>query len=155
MFKKLHILYIYLFICIVSSCSPIGRLTRLLDRHPELIDTVRTVTTVYRDTVIYVPVLGTDTVYKQTTVKDTLIVHSGTAHGQSWVTHDTLKLMVWQSDTVLKVKLDSVIKIIDAKNTEIITLKDRTKTDRYFKYGIALAVIVLLIVLIPRVFKKR
>jgi len=155
MFTKQHILYIAILICIVSSCTPVGRLTRLLDRHPELIDTVKVVSTVYRDTTIYVPVLGTDTIYKETTIRDTLIVHTGTAHGQSWVTHDTLKLMVWQSDTVLTLKLDSAIKVIALKNTEIITLKDRTKADRYFKYGIALAVIILLIVLIPRVFKKR
>jgi hypothetical protein len=143
--------------CIVSSCSPVGRLTRLLDRHPELIDTVRTVTTIYRDTTVYVPVLGTDTVYQETTIRDTLIVHSGTAHGQSWVTHDTLKLMVWQSDTLLKVKLDSVIKIIDAKNTEIITLKHRTKVEKILDKMIviiALVVFAALTISLIKLFKN-
>ncbi|MCJ7447960.1 MAG: hypothetical protein MUO72_09715 [Bacteroidales bacterium] len=110
---------------------------------------------IYRDTIIEVHVPGHDTVFKESTIRDTIIVHSGTAHGRSWVIHDTIKLMVWQTDTILSVKLDSAIKVINDKNTLIYTIKQKTKFERYLWLGIVIAGIILLIVLVPRVLKKK
>jgi hypothetical protein len=130
-------LYIYLIICPVFS----GCVTQeaCLKKFPirEVHDTL----VVYRDTIIQVPVLGTDTVYKEATIHDTLIVHSGTAHGQSWVIHDTLKLFVWQSDTVLTLKFDSLIKVVTLKDVEIHTIQQeckKTKWDRYLNKLVAI-----------------
>jgi hypothetical protein len=88
-------------------------------------DTVTHVSIVYRDSIIPVYIPKHDTVFGFTNIHDTLIVHSGTAHGQSWVIHDTLKMNVWQSDTTLKVKIDSCIKIIDSQKKEIFTIREK------------------------------
>ena len=88
-------------------------------------DTVKVQIMSYRDTIININVLPVDTIYEYGTLIDTLIASSGTAHGISYVVHDTLKLFVWQSDTIYKVKLDSAIKVIDTQQTVIHTLREK------------------------------
>ena len=114
------IVYLVLFSLLVTSC--VTQRACMLKFPP---DTVIHVNIVYRDTIIPVYIPKHDTVYGFTDIHDTLIIHSGTAHGQSWVIHDTLKMNVWQSDTTLKVKIDSCIKIIDSQKKEIFTIREK------------------------------
>lgn len=130
MFKKLNFLYIIVFICIVS-CSPQRRLSNLLTRYPDLIDTTRTTTVTYRDTVIFVPVLGTDTVYKYGHITDTVRVSSGTAHAVTYIVRDTLKLFVVQSDTILEFRLDSVIRESQIKDVTIMQITHKCDKSKF------------------------
>jgi hypothetical protein len=116
-------------------------------------DTIRTVT--YRDTIIKVPILGTDTLYAWALVHDTLIVNNGTAHAITYVVHDTIHTNVWQSDTILKVRLDSAIKVIDTKEKQVITITQKAKLTKILWQIISGLAIVALMILIPRVFKKK
>lgn len=139
-----------------SGCSPIQRLSRLIEKHPGLIDTVRVTTTIYRDTIINVPVLGTDTVTVYGTIRDTVYASSGTAHARTYIKRDTVYLNVWQSDTLLKVKCDSLIKEVNSRQTEIVTVQKeckKTKIDRYLNKFVIIALIVLAIFFL-RLFKK-
>ena len=111
---------------------------------------------VYRDTIIEVPVLGTDTVYRWSTLFDTVYASSGTAHSVSYVTHDTLKLIVWQNDTILRVRLDSAIRELQFKDTEIYTIQqkcDKSKVERALAWVFYIIIVVAFIVLI-RFFTK-
>jgi hypothetical protein len=96
---------------------------RCIERYGLKIDTIITVS--YRDSIIPVYIHSTDTVRAYSTIRDTLIIHSGTAHAQTWVIHDTLKLNVWQTDTTLQVKVDSCIKVINEKQTQIVTIQKK------------------------------
>jgi hypothetical protein len=116
-------------------------------------DTIRTV--VYRDTIIPVLIKGTDTVFATATIRDTLYVHSGLAHAQSFVVHDTLKLNVWSSDTVLKVRIDSALKVITTQNKQVVTITEKAKLDKILKWIFGCLAVVLLIVLVPRILKKK
>lgn len=121
MFKKSVFLCILVLICtLFASC--VTQRACLLKFPP---DTITKVTTIYRDTIINVPVLGTDTVYFFGKVTDTVYASSGTAHATTYVVHDTLKLNVWQSDTTLKVRLDSALQVIQQKDTQIITIQNK------------------------------
>ena len=144
-------LFLTIFVLLAfSSCITYKRCS---DKFNWKSDTIRTI--VYRDTIIPFLVHGTDTVFAWSTIRDTLIVHSGSAHGESYVIHDTLKLNVWSSDTIIKVKLDSAIKVIGTRNTQIVTIKEKAKFEKILWQIIAGLSIVFLIVLIPRLLKKR
>jgi hypothetical protein len=146
-----NILYLPLFALLaLSSCATYKRCSEKFNWKS---DTIKTI--VYRDTIIPVLVHGTDTVFAWSTIRDTLIVHSGSAHGKSYVIHDTLKLNVWSSDTIIKVKLDSAIKVIETRNTQIVTIKEKAKAEKILWQIIAGLGIVLLIILVPRILKKR
>ena len=145
--KKMSFLGIILLLC---SCATYKRCSAKFDWKS---DTIKTV--IYRDTIVPVLVHGTDTVFAWSTIRDTLIVHSGSAHGESYVIHDTLKLNVWSSDTIIKVKLDSAIKVIETRNTQIVTIKEKAKFEKILWQIIAGLSIVFFIVLIPRLLKKR
>ena len=114
---------------------------------------------VYRDTIIQVPVLGTDTVYKYGTIRDTVYASAGTAHSYSYVIKDTLKLVVWQSDTILSFRCDSLIKEITIKDTEIATLQqgcEKGKGERFLDKLIILVAVLLggtLIIYLIKLFK--
>jgi hypothetical protein len=145
------ILYFPLFVLLAfSSCASYKRCSEKFNWKS---DTIKTI--FYRDTIIPVLIHGSDTVYAWSTIRDTLIVHSGSAHGESYVVHDTLKLNVWSSDTIIKVKLDSAIKVIETRNTQIVTIKEKAKFEKILWQIIAGLSIVFLIVLIPRLLKKR
>jgi hypothetical protein len=145
------ILFLIIFVQLAfSSCATYKRCSEKFNWKS---DTIRTI--IYRDTIIPVLVHGTDTVFAWSTIRDTLIVHSGSAHGESYIIHDTLKLNVWSSDTIIKVKLDSAIKVIETKNTQIVTIKEKAKFEKIMWQIIAGLSIVFLIILIPRLLKKR
>jgi len=146
-----------LFLCLfLVACSPSRRLTNLLTKHPELVDTTKIVT--YRDTTIYVPIMGTDTVYKESTIRDTITIHSGTAHATTFVVHDTLKLFVWQSDSTYKYTIDSLrsevtkcdLKIQDLTDSKFVRAVNSLKLPL-----IIIALIAVIIVVIPRILRKK
>jgi hypothetical protein len=120
-------------------------------------DTIKTV--VYRDTIIPVFIKGTDTVFATATVRDTLYVHSGLSHAVSYVVHDTLKLNVWSSDTILKVRIDSALKVITVQNKQVTTITEKAKFSQIMnKIMGALSLVLLIcviIILVPRIFKKK
>jgi hypothetical protein len=116
-------------------------------------DSIKTV--VYRDTIIPVYIHHTDTVRAYSSIHDTLIVHSGSAYAESYVVHDTLKVNVWQTDTTLKVKIDSCIKIINTKEKQVITVTQKAKLEKILWQIIVIVGIILLIILIPRMIKKK
>jgi len=155
--RKVKRMRYILFLCLLlASCSPQRRLTLLLTKHPELVDTTRVIT--YRDTTIYVPIVGTDTVYKESTIHDTITLSSGTAHATTFVVHDTLKLFVWQSDSTYKYRIDSLkleitncdLKIQDLEESKFV----RAVKSLTLPLGIV-AFIALIIVVIPRIFNKK
>lgn len=132
---------IIIFVFLLSSCVT---QKRCLHKFPPKHDT----TIVYKDTVITKYIPEVDTVYKYGTIRDTVYASAGTAHSISYVTHDTLKLFVWQSDTTLQIKLDSAIQQIQIKDTEIITIKEKAKFwDRIEAVGWIILAIVLLVII--------
>lgn len=119
-------------------------------------DTVTVKTITYRDTTIFVPIPGTDTVMVYGRITDTIYASSGTAHARTFIIRDTAFLNVWQSDTTLTVQLDSVIRELQIKKTEIVTVQrecKKTKFDRYLNKGIIIIMAVVLIFFL-RLFKK-
>jgi hypothetical protein len=120
-------------------------------------DTIKTV--VYRDTIIPVLIKGTDTVFATATIRDTLYVHSGLSHAVSYVVHDTLKLNVWSSDTILKVRIDSALKVITVQNKQLVVKTEEGRGAKFLSklFGclLVIAIIALIIILIPRIFKKK
>ena len=127
---------------------------RCLEKYPvqESHDTL----IVYRDTIIEVPVMGTDTVYRWSTLFDTVYASSGTAHAITYVKRDTVKLFVWASDTILKVRLDSAIRELQFKDIEIYTIQqkcDKSKVERALAWVFYIIIVVAFIVLI-RFFTK-
>jgi hypothetical protein len=116
-------------------------------------DSIRIVT--YRDTIVPVYIHSTDTVRTFGNIHDTLIVHSGTAHAEAYTVHDTLLLETWSSDTILKVKLDSAIKVINFKEKQVVTVTQKAKLDNVLKWVFGIVVVIMMIVLIQRVFKKK
>lgn len=114
---------------------------------------------VYRDTIIQVPVSGTDTVYKYGTIRDTVYASAGTAHASTFVVRDTLRLNVWQSDTTILFRLDSAFRELQIKDTEIYTIQqkcDKSKTERVIDKLIAFVVIVFggwLVINLIKLFK--
>lgn len=92
---------------------------RCLDKFPPTSNTIIE----YRDTIIPVYIHSTDTVERWGTIRDTLIVHSGSAHGKTWVIHDTLRLEVWQTDSTYIVRLDSALQVIRQKDVYIKEVK--------------------------------
>lgn len=111
---------------------------------------------VYRDTTVNISVVGTDTVYRWSTLYDTIYASSGTAHSVSYVTHDTLRVMVWQSDTVITLKLDSALQVIALKDSEIYTIQqkcDKSKTERVLTWVFYIVIAIAFIVLIRFITK--
>lgn len=117
-------------------------------------DTVRVTTTVYRDTIVPVYIPRTDTVYKYGHLTDTIFAISGSAGAKVYIVRDTIKLFVWQNDTTLQVKLDSVIKEIKVKETEIHTIKEKTRLEKILWQVIGIVSIIFLSLLLIKV-KKR
>lgn len=110
--------------------------------------------TIYRDTIIAVPVVGTDTVYVSGI--DTVYASSGTAHAVTYTVRDTIRLFVWQSDTILNVRLDSALQELTIKDREIITIQrqcDKSKTERVLNKVLMIFVAVGFIVLIRLLYK--
>ena len=142
-----------------TSCSPQRRLSNLLTHYPDLIQEIHDTLIVYRDTTVNISVVGTDTVYKYGTIRDTVYASSGTAHSVSYVTHDTLRLYVWQSDTTLKVRLDSAIRELQIKDREIIEVQqkcDKSKFEKILDKFLYIFLVIAFIVLIQffiKIFK--
>ena len=124
--KRLLILLIPL---MVSSCSPQMRLTRLLERHPELMKT-DTTTIVEYDTVVqyklrivpyYLPgstLYGERISYlpmrvPEPILPDTAVLENRFCLARSWVSLDGRKitnhLQLTQKDTILQFRLDSAL----------------------------------------------
>lgn len=147
--------FCYLLLCFILS----GCVTQkaCLERFPiqETHDTV----IIYTPAIIEVPVMGTDTVYRWSTIFDTVFASSGTAHASSYVKKDTVYLNVWQSDTLLKVRLDSAFRELQIKDTEIYTVRtecEKGKAERFMDKLIILLAIVfggLLIINLIKLFK--
>ena len=139
-----------LFVGLISGCAS---QKRCFEKFHILSDTVKTV--IYRDTIIPVYVPAVDTVYQFGNIIDTVFASSGSAHAITYVLHDTLKLYVWQSDTTLQTKLDSVIKELIIEKGHVVTLVEKPKIYKILWQIIAGLGIVTLIVLIPRMLKKK
>ena len=120
-------------------------------------DTVRTV--VYRDTIIPVLIHGTDTVFASAFYRDTLYVRSGSAHAEVYVVHDTIHANVFSTDTLLLVKLDSAIRDNIILNKQITTQKEEGQGVKFMAKLLGclliIAIIALIIVVVPRLFKKK
>lgn len=143
-----NIKVVSLLCCAVFSFSCITQ-RRCLDKFPP--DTVLVTNTVYRDTVIVVPILGTDTVTVYGTIRDTVYASSGTAHAQTYIIRDTLRLNVWQTDTTLQVKVDSCIREIT--NRETIIREIKSKNGARIERIVWLVAVMFLIALLFKVFK--
>lgn len=132
---------------------------------------------IYKPGIIPVPIPGTPIISIQTSVNlipsviitrdnavssiitDTLYVESGTAHARAWVANGKLNLEVHQSDSVYTVKIDSLNRELQIKDTEIYTIQakcDKGKGERFLDKLIMLVVILfggVLIIYIIKLFK--
>ena len=172
MFKKLRFLYIGLFLCIVfSSCVTQKRCFELFPP-----DTITTVTTAYRDTILPIFIPGTPIIIGQVPItisdtagqdvsgflantKDTLKVNSGTAHAEVWVENNILKAKIRQVDSTYTRKYDSLQTEITIRDTQIYTIQARCekgKAERFVDKLIILLGIVfggILIIQLIKLFK--
>lgn len=142
-----------LFLLILASFSGCITYQKCVDKFNIKSDSVKIVT--YRDSIVPVYIHATDTVKTWGNIHDTLIVHSGTAHAEAYTIHDTLLLETWSSDTLLRVKIDSCIKIINTKEKQVITVTQKAKLDNVLKWIFGIVAVIMIIVLIPRVLKKK
>ena len=147
-------LFVIAIILVATSCVTYKK---CVEKFQIKSDTIRTI--IYRDTIINVPVLGTDTLYAWALVHDTLVVNHGTAHAITYVVHDTLKTNLWVSDTTLKVKLDSAIRVVTILNKQVVTVTEKAKftkvLNKFLWIGLIVLAIVLVLVLVPRLLKKK
>lgn len=139
--KKIAILFLCLSGCVTQQ--------RCYEKFPPQTNTVIE----YRDTIVPVYVHSTDTVEKWGTIRDTLVVNSGTAHGKTWVIHDTLRLQVWQSDTTLQVKLDSAIQVIRTKERFIKEVQKKSVFDKII-ISLSLILAIILVIFVRRFFHR-
>ena len=120
-------------------------------------DTIRTV--VYRDTIIPVLIHGNDTVYRKAVITDTILVSSGNAHVRVFTIHDTTRVILWQTDSTVFVKLDSAIMEKTILNKQITTQKEEGQAVKFMAKLLGclliIAVIALIIVVIPRLIKRK
>lgn len=98
----------------------------------------------YKDTIIPYYVSSTDTIEKWGTITDTLIVNSGSAHGRTWVIHDTLRLQVWQTDSTYMIRLDSAIQVIKIRDQVI---KEVSKKSAWTEIKFSLLIILCIFVI--------
>ena len=143
----MKVLVLVLVACIGVSCIT---QKRCLNKFPP--DTIRTETVTYRDTIIPIYIPAFDTIYVQSTILDTLIINSGTVHSQTWVVRDTIRQILWQSDTTLMVELDSLIRTNYIKDVEIYTIKEKVGIWRFLSF-ILIGVVLLAGILIFLKFK--
>ena len=149
--KKYLILYLVILLIILSnSCIT---LKKCQDRYHWTSHSDTFI--VYRDTIIKVPVMGTDTVYKYGTLTDTIHINVGNAHNVVYVRHDTIESFLWLSDTTYKVKLDSAIKVIHTMQTNQVIVVQKPKLTKVLNQLIVLAVLLLIGFIIPRILKKK
>jgi len=98
----------------------------------------------YKDTIIPYYVSSTDTIEKWGTITDTLVVNSGSAHGRTWVIHDTLRLQVWQTDSTYMIRLDSAIQVIKIRDQVI---KEVSKKSAWTEIKFSLLIILCIFVI--------
>jgi len=97
------------------GCSPQKRLTRLLDKHPELTNVEYIDTVIYKDTTVYVDVPGETVTEKikwpvPINIPDTSIyARTAFSYAKASLTSNELDLLLVQTDTMVIVKLDSVL----------------------------------------------
>jgi hypothetical protein len=105
---------LFIFIIITASCSPQKRLSRIYDRHPELLDSViieetqisYTYDTIYKDTTITVS-LPKDTVMNQviiyktdtTVFSDTVIASNTYTEAEAYINSDSLYIRLTNKDS--------------------------------------------------------
>lgn len=144
--------YSIFFVLALSSCIT---QERCFEKFPP--DRVRVTTVEYRDTIFPVFIPGYKPVFNWS-VGGSVIASSGTAYGKAWTVHDTIFIEVEQRDSTYKVRLDSAIKVISERETEIIRVKEEckeSKVERILKRVFWIVILVLLIVLIPRILRRR
>jgi hypothetical protein len=138
----------------LSSCATYKRCS---EKFQWKSDTIKTI--VYRDTTISVLIHGTDTVFAQTYIQDTLYFSSGSAHAKVFVVHDTIRAFIVSTDTIVRVKLDSALKVITTQNKQVTTITEKARFSVIMnKVLTALSIIlgiVLTIILVPRILKKK
>jgi hypothetical protein len=148
--KRICLFFALLVLLGGTSCVTLKKCTEKFHIVSSVTETIK-----YRDTTVYLTVQKTDTVYGFGNLVDTIIVSSGTAHGMTFIKHDTLKLYVWQSDSSYKFKLDSVIKELMIEKSHIVTIVDKPKIYKILWQVLAGLAIVAFIILIPRILKKK
>ena len=130
---------IILSLIILSGCVTQKRCIQL---YPP--DTARVTTVEYRDSIIPVYISNTDTVFSWGTIRDTIFAESGTAHGRTWVIHDTLRLQVWQTDSTYMIRLDSAIQVIKIRDQVI---KEVSKKSAWTEIKFSLLIILCIFVI--------
>lgn len=91
-------------IALIALLSGCVTQRRCYEKFPPVI--INRDTVFFRDTVYFFSVT-TDTVYSAAHITDTVTASTGIAGGSAWVSRDTIRLKVWQKDTVVVFK-DSI-----------------------------------------------
>ncbi len=123
-------------------------------------DTIRVRTVEYRDTTVVIDIKGSGPVVNMGLISaGPVYAKSGTAEGKAWVRDSTVYIQVLQKDTTQAYELKNALKTIHDKETEIVTIKEKAQKleliVKIFEIGGFIAVVILLIVLVKRFFKKR
>jgi hypothetical protein len=88
-----------------------------------------------------------------------LYFQSGTAHSIVYVKHDTIRQQLWSTDTIIKVRLDSALKVITTQNKQVTTITEKAKfsvvMNKILTGLLIIFGIVLVVILVPRLFKKK
>jgi hypothetical protein len=96
---------------------------KCLDKFPP--DTVRTVTTIYRDTTINITIKKLAPKLAFGSINAPLIVRYGNTTVKTYVKHDTIYSFFSSIDTTLTLKLDSVIRVTTEQLSVIQTYKEK------------------------------
>lgn len=110
-----NLLVIFLIAMAMVGCSPGKRLTRLLDKHPELTNTEYRDTIIYRDSIVEIEIPGETVTEKikwpvEINVPDTAIeAHTAFSYAKASLTSNELALLLVQTDTLILTRLDSVL----------------------------------------------
>ena len=126
---------------------------RCADKYQWKSDTTISVT--YKDTVIAFSIKGSAPVFASAPIGTLVSAHSGTAHASASVIHDTINLEVSSSDSTYRIRLDSALKVITTNNKQMAVVTEKAKLDKILKWISGCLSVVFLIVLVPRIFKKK
>jgi hypothetical protein len=133
---------------------------RCLERWPPQVGVVIKDTTIYKDTILYVT-LPTDTVLRSDTVYitaaglpftlDTLITETDFARALAWVTGARIFQKIYNKDTALELRYDSLLREKQKTITLTETIQLPPKYNGILWQIIAIAGIILLIILAIRI----
>lgn len=147
---------------------------RCMEKFPVVSNTLRIITTrdsiVVRDTTVFIKIPG-EIVHDSVPIPcppppasyipDTAYAETSLTYAKAWWRYPVIKLLLVQKDTTIEQRLDSALKESYhfkseyLKIKEVITIKEKGRLTKILWQLIVIGLIVTVIIIIPRVFKKK